>query len=212
LIPFFIEYLAFSGELPLQGLGYLRVRRVSAKLDITTRLLTPPSQEVFFEASELVNTDAFFSWLKLRRSAASQNDESAYLQIIKELNKVSGNASIEWKGIGVWRVGSDQKIIFEPGIIKNQLKALVAEKIIRSEAVHSIQVGELESDSAEMSKRLSQKTKRVVPLNWLGILLLIAVLTIVGWVLLTGRVQPNSISNPGKISPKDGSSLQYRSL
>ena len=212
MIPFFIEYLAFSGELPLQGLGYLRVRRVSAKLDITTRLLTPPSQEVFFEASELVNTDAFFSWLKLRRSAASPNDESAYLQIVKELNKVSGNASIEWKGIGVWRVGSDHKIIFEPGIIKNQLKALVAEKIIRSEAVHSIQVGELESDSAEMSKRLSQKTKRVVPLNWLGILLLIAVLTIVGWVLLTGRVQPNSISNPGKISPKDGSSLQYRSL
>ena len=212
MIPFFIEYLAFSGELPLQGLGYLRVRRVSAKLDITTRLLTPPSQEVFFEASELVNTDAFFSWLKLRRSAASPNDESAYLQIVKELIKVSGNASIEWKGIGVWRVGSDLKIIFEPGIIKNQLNALVAEKIIRSEAVHSIQVGGLESDSAEMSKRLSQKTKRVVPLNWLGILLLIAVLTIVSWVLLTGRVQPNTISNPGKISPKDGSSLQYRSL
>ena len=47
---------------------------------------------------------------------------------------MSGNASIEWKGIGVWRVGSDHKIIFEPGIIKNQLKALVAEKIIRSEA------------------------------------------------------------------------------
>ena len=212
MIPFFIEYLAFSGELPLQGLGYLRVKKGSAKLDITTRLLTPPSQEYIFESSDIVDVESFYSWLKLRRSTPSHNDESAYLQIINDLNKLSGTDLIEWKGIGTWRKGDSQKVVFEPGKIKNQLKAVVAEMVIRSEAVHSIQVGELVSDSVEMSKRLSQKTKRVIPLDWLGVFLLITVLAFLSWVFLSGRVQPGSISNPGKILPKESSSLQYRSL
>lgn len=212
MIPFFIEYLAFSGELPLQGLGYLRVKKGSAKLDITTRLLTPPSQDYIFESSDVVDIESFYSWLKLRRSIASQNDESAYLQIVKDLNTLNGTESIEWRGVGIWRKGDDHKVVFEPEKIKNQRKAVTAEKVIRSKAIHSIQVGELESDSAEMSKRLSQKAKRVVPWNWLGVFLLIAVLAILSWVFLTGRVQPGSISNPGKILPQEGSSLQYRLL
>jgi hypothetical protein len=212
LIPFFIEYLSFSGELPLQGLGYLRVKKVSAKLDITTRLLTPPSQEYIFESSDIVDVEPFYSWLRLRRSTTSHNDESAYLQFVGDLNKLSGTDLIEWKGIGIWRKEDNQKVVFEPGKIKNQLKALVAEKVIRSEAVHSIQVGELESDSVEMSKRLSQKAKRAIPLDWFGVFLLITVLALLSWVFLTGRVQPGSISNPGKIFPQEGSHLQYRSL
>ena len=212
MIPFFIEYLAFSGQLPLEGLVYLCVKKGSAQLDITTRLITPPVHTYFFESSDRVDASAFFSWLKLRKSMASQNDEPAYLQIVKELKQLRGAESVEWKGIGVWRAGSDQKLFFEPGAIKNQLKAVAAEKVIRSEAIHAIQVGELESDSAEMSKRLSQKTKRVLPLSWLGVFLFIAGLTLLGLIFLTGRIQPSSISNPGKILPQEGSSLQYRSL
>ena len=66
MIPVFREYLALNDQLPLEGVGYIRVRRISAQLDIAARVITSPYQEFYFDDSSDVDANNFLSWLSSR--------------------------------------------------------------------------------------------------------------------------------------------------
>jgi len=59
LIPVFREYLALTDQLPLEGVGYIRVRRISAQLDIAARVITSPIQEFYFDETSDVDANSF---------------------------------------------------------------------------------------------------------------------------------------------------------
>ena len=212
MIPLFIEYLVGTGKLPLEGLGYLKVNAISAKMDITTRLLDAPREEYVFEYLPSVSSATFFSWLNSHPDANRKTQESFYKELIKNLQQLEINGSIEWKGLGVWKRNDTQNLEFEfkPASFP-QLISIHAEKIVRNDAVHAIRVGEQQSDSVEMSKLLSTKKRKKVSILWLASTLVIIVATVLGWFLITGKMHPTSLSNPAKVSSTEGA-VQYRSL
>lgn len=212
MIPLFIEYLAINGKLPLEGLGYLKVKSIPARMDITTRLLDAPREEYVFEYSPSASSVSFFSWLNNHPVAQSNTSESLYKELIRSVKQLAINGSLEWKGIGIWKRKEDENFEFQfMPLSFPLLKPIQAEKIVRNDAVHAIRVGEQESDSVEMSKLLSAKKRKKVSILWLVSTLVIIIATVLGWFLITGNMLPTALSNPAKVEPNE-SAVQYRSL
>mgnify|MGYP006278598621 FL=1 len=212
MIPLFIEYLAVAGKLPLEGLGYLKLNQTPAQMDITTRLLEGPKQEYVFESFPAAMATPFFSWLNGHSQGSIANGESAYQELVKNVKQLEVNRTIEWKGIGIWRMNEAKNVEFEfNSLAFPPLKPIYAEKIVRNNAVHAIRVGELQSDSAEMTRRLAKKSTKFIPTHWLLFFLVLAIASVLSWYLVAGNMLPSSLSNPQKIVPSE-STVQYRSL
>jgi hypothetical protein len=77
-----------------------------------------------------------------------------------------------------------------------------AEKVIRENVSHVVQVGETAVDSITMANKLSQKKNKSLLKHWLlGPLFFLMVITLIVWVLLVGSVTPAMFSNPAKVIP-----------
>ena len=212
LIPLFIEYLAVAGKLPLEGLGYLKLNQTPVKMDITTRLLDAPKQEYVFESFPAAMATLFFSWLNAHPQSSITKAELAYQELIKKVKQLDVNRTIEWKGIGVWRMNEAKNVEFEfNSLAFPPLKPIYAEKMVRNDAVHALRVGELQSDSAEMTRRLAKKSTKFISTHWLLFLLVLAIASVLSWYLVAGNMLPSTLSNPQKIAPSE-SAIQYRSL
>jgi hypothetical protein len=78
-----------------------------------------------------------------------------------------------------------------------------AEKVIRENVAHAVQVGESSVDSITMAKNLQrQKGKFILKSGW-GLFLFIAALGLFVWILLTGQLTPSMLSNPTKVVPTE---------
>lgn len=109
-----------------------------------------------------------------------------------------------WKGIGSWKRNADNSFHFSStNESYTPLVAVKAEKVIRENVAHAVQVGESSVDSITMAKNLQrQKGKFILKSGW-GLLLFIAVLALFVWILLTGQLTPSMLSNPTKVVPTE---------
>jgi len=204
LIPVFREYLALTNQLPLDGLGYIRVRNIPAQLDIASRVIVSPRQEFYFEPTNEVGAQDFLNWLSSRDNLPVAVVHQQYLTVLKHLNShQSENECLSWKGIGDWKLDTNRSLQFTA---TNECfaapMAVKAEKVIRENVAHAIQVGESSIDSITMAKNLQQqKGKFILKNGWL-LLLFIVVGVVSTWILLSKRLTPVMFSNPAKIIPE----------
>jgi hypothetical protein len=204
LIPVFREYLALNDQLPLEGVGYIRVRRISAQLDIAARVITSPYHEFYFDDSSDVDANGFLGWLSSRDNLPLAIVRQQYLTVLNHLlaSRPTGEL-LAWKGIGNWERNASNTLQFTPERDSFADPCSVkAEKVIRENVSHVVQVGETAVDSITMANKLSQKKNKSLLKHWLlGPLFFLMVITLIVWVLLVGSVTPAMFSNPAKVIP-----------
>ena len=153
MIPVFREYLALNDQLPLEGVGYIRVRRISAQLDIAARVITSPCQEFYFDDSSDVDANNFLSWLSSRDNLPLAIVRQQYLAVLNHLvaSRPTGEL-LAWKGIGNWERNASNTLQFTPERDSFADPCSVkAEKVIRENVSHVVQVGETAVDSITLS-------------------------------------------------------------
>ena len=204
MIPVFREYLALNDQLPLEGVGYIRVRRISAQLDIAARVITSPYQEFYFDESSDVDANGFLGWLSSRDNLPLPIARQQYLTVLNHLvaSRPTGEL-LAWKGIGNWERNASNTLQFTPERDSFADPCSVkAEKVIRENVSHVVQVGETAVDSITMANKLSQKKSKSLLKHWLlGPLFFLMVIALIVWALLVGSVTPAMFSNPAKVVP-----------
>jgi hypothetical protein len=207
LIPVFREYLVLTDQLPLDGFGTIRVRSVPAQLDVANRIIAPPHQEFYFDQTSSPKVQDFLNWLSSRDNLPVTVVQQQYSTVLGHLTShQKEHDELMWKGIGSWKRNADNSFHFSSA---NEsyipLVAVKAEKVIRENVAHAVQVGESSVDSITMAKNLQrQKGKFNLKSSW-GLLFFIAVLALFVWILLTGQLTPSMLSNTTKVVPTEAS-------
>jgi hypothetical protein len=205
LIPVFREYLTLTDQLPLDGIGTIRVRYVPAQLDVANRIIAPPHQEFYFDQTSSPKVQDFLNWLSSRDNLPVTVVQQQYSTVLGHLTShQKEHDELMWKGIGSWKRNADNSFHFSStNESYTPLVAVKAEKVIRENVAHAVQVGESSVDSITMAKNLQrQKGKFILKSGW-GLLLFIAVLALFVWILLTGQLTPSMLSNPTKVVPTE---------
>lgn len=211
MIPVFREYLALTNQLPLEGVGYVRLRRISAQLDVANRVITSPYQEFYFDHSGHVDANPFLNWLSTRDNLPISVARQQYLTVINHLvaDRPAGEL-LEWRGIGTWKRDTSNKLQFNAeGDTFAAPPSVKAEKVIRENVSHAVQVGESSIDSITMAKNLNQRTSKSFLKSWWGALLFIVIMAILVLILVKGSITPSMFSNPAKVVPTEAAST-YR--
>ena len=205
MIPVFREYLTLTDQLPLDGIGTIRVRYVRAQLDVANRIIAPPHQEFYFDQTSSPKVQDFLNWLSSRDNLPVTVVQQQYSTVLGHLTShQKEHDELMWKGIGSWKRNADNSLHFSStNESYTPLVAVKAEKVIRENVAHAVQVGESSVDSITMAKNLQrQKGKFILKSGW-GLLLFIAVLALFVWILLTGQLTPSMLSNPAKVVPTE---------
>lgn len=205
MIPVFREYLTLTDQLPLDGIGTIRVRYVPAQLDVANRIIAPPHQEFYFDQTSSPKVQDFLNWLSSRDNLPVTVVQQQYSTVLGHLTShQKEHDELMWKGIGSWKRNADNSFHFSStNESYTPLVAVKAEKVIRENVAHAVQVGESSVDSITMAKNLQrQKGKFIMKSGW-GLLLFIAVLALFVWILLTGQLTPSMLSNPTKVVPTE---------
>lgn len=170
-----------TGALPLPGLGTLRVQEVPAGYEVAEKQFLPPAYRFSLEAEETDSPRPLFDWISHSLSIG-ENEAIEFLndfanQIKNDLSQTKRSI---WNGVGTFKKDLAGAISFQSELINPfGLGPLSAEKVIHSNASHTMLVGDQERTSEEMTAWLEgEETKRDWPMiiAWilLGISLLLA--------------------------------------
>lgn len=175
------KYLISTGALPLPGLGTLRVQEEPASYQVAEKQFLPPVFRFLLDPEEGQSPRPLFDWIAVSLSVGEN-------EAIESLNAFANHIKYElgqtkrsvWEGVGTFKKDLAGGLSFQSEEIKPYgLDPLVAEKVIHTNATHTMLVGDRERTSEEMTAWLEgEETRRDWPMiiAWvlLGISLLIA--------------------------------------
>ena len=164
MIPVFREYLTLTDQLPLDGIGTIRVRYVPAQLDVANRIIAPPHQEFYFDQTSSPKVQDFLNWLSSRDNLPFTVVQQQYSTVLGHLiSHQKEHDELIWKGIGSWKRNADNSFHFSStNESYTPLVAVKAEKVIRENVAHAVQVGESSVDSITMAKNLQRQKGKFI--------------------------------------------------
>lgn len=168
------EYLLQFRRVTLPGFGTIEIQQRPARLEFVDRLIYPPGYATEFSRDEDVSQHQI-TYLAAVTNADEENVRAELSQLGMQLNQKISNGSYRWNGIGE---------ISSAGIASDILSPLTptpAEKVSRSDAEHTVLVGDREVTGTEHAatavrkRRLSSRTIALVLLA-LGVIAIVAIL------------------------------------
>ena len=199
------RFLIKNKQISLPGIGTIVLRTHPAESEFVNRSFRPPSYTFSFEKVNNASSEKLISWIAkaenvdVREAELQLNDFLSHLKHRLE----SGKKAI-WNGVGTFHKDDTGEINFEA--TKNELPFLeevVAEKVLRENAEHTMLVGEIEKTSTQMTEILSgdfptrprQSRWWVWPLATIVIILLF-----LGWYFSQHGISSSSTGNNHKVS------------
>lgn len=206
LYQYFLQYK----QLSLPGIGTFFLDRTPATVNFPDKRMDPPCYAVRLQASGVVPSRSFFTWLGAALQVSERDAVIRYNDFAFDLKKaILSGARINWKGMGQLSKGLAGEIKFLPEDRLQPEAPVRAEKLIREKADHMVRVGEEERTSVEMTAFLNKtEEKKNYWWAWALMLGLLAVMYI-GWYLSENGVGIAATSNPGKLQPQAGG-VYYR--
>ncbi len=176
LTEFIQQYLLLNKTVSIKGWGTLQMISVSAELDFSNRLLYAPSVTFKFTSNE-TDDSPFVNWLANQMQATVEMaGQKRNLFVINFKQSIESIKKIKWVNWGVFEQTKDGQVVFIPdAAAKTLLHAVIAERIIRKGAEHSVRVGEDERTRAEMEELLHLDVKKKKPLWLLNALVLLTI-------------------------------------
>ena len=171
------KYLYQHKSISIPGLGSLVAETIPAVSDFANKQLLPVQYKFRFDKYSDAPDREFFVYLSQKKNIPDFEAIKLYNEFAFDLrNRIPSNEGAVWQGIGVFKKDFGGEIVFEPYASPYEFYPPVkAERIIRSDATHSILVGDKEKTNYEMTELLSDGTYVEKESWWIYALILAAI-------------------------------------
>lgn len=198
------RYLIFNKQVSLPGVGTISLQRNAARHSIADKIFTAPEYSFVIDNSNDRPSRKLFDWLSLAMGVSEWdavrmvNDFSFKLK-----NDISSGSAVKWDNVGVLHRDETGNIVLDPFIIawENE-EPVVAEKVIREKAEHTMLVGERERTSTEMEVILLAETEKEKRREWgwvIAIVLVVLSVMFIGLYFSEKGLLPSSSGNQVKM-------------
>jgi hypothetical protein len=197
------QYLLLNRQLNLPGVGTIIIERKAAEADFASKLIMPPTYSIALHHGAAGSNSKLFSWLSGALQISESDAAFRYDEFARSIkNEVLNGERLQWEGIGVLTKGLAGEIRFEPALVDTiREQPVVANKVLRENAEHTVRVGEEEKTSSQMIHLLTlgqgKKSKWWVA----ALILLVLSLVFVIYYFTSNGFNPSSAGNQQKITP-----------
>jgi hypothetical protein len=162
------SYLVQHKSLSIPGLGTIYVERKPAQSDFINKQIIAPSYHYRFDRYFDAPDKDFFTYLAAQKEIADYEAIRWYNEWAYELrNKIRTQEQVEWENVGVLKTDVSGEVVFEAQ--QNLVSYLVpvpAERVIRTNAQHTMLVGDREVTNKAMTDYLNEETVYVEKESW----------------------------------------------
>ena len=195
------EFLVLNKKVCLPGIGTIRLKQNSSQLDFTNKQFTSPAYYFVLDSKEDKPSKKLFEWLSSLLGITewdaikSVNDFSHSVK-----SWISETGEMTWENIGVLKRDNTGNLKLDSNTIsiKND-QPVIAEKVIREKAEHTVLVGEKEKSAIEMEEYFAeQSSKRNY--GWvIAVVLTVLAVMFIGWHFSEKGFVPSSAGNTSVI-------------
>ena len=170
-------YLLQKSSVSIPGLGTIYVERSPARSDFINRQVLPPSYHFRFDKYFDAPGKDFFAFLAARKNIEDYEAIKLYNEWALSLrNNLSTDQASALEGIGVLKRNESGDVVFEPETPTDNLNiAVPAERIVRTNARHTMLVGDRETSNVEMTGYLQDEVHREKTSWWIFALIIAAI-------------------------------------
>lgn len=175
------SYLVQHKSLSIPGLGTIYVERKPAQSDFINKQIIAPSYHYRFDRYFDAPDKDFFTYLAAQKEIADYEAIRWYNEWAYELrNKIRTQQEVKWETIGVLKTDVTGEVVFEAQQnLVSYLDPVPAERIIRTNAQHTMLVGDKEVTNTAMTDYLNEETVYVEKESWWIYALILATIAIV---------------------------------
>ncbi|MBI1782440.1 MAG: hypothetical protein HYR66_13930 [Sphingobacteriales bacterium] len=152
------EYIAQHHELPLPGIGEIVLSNQPAKADFSEKLFYPPQQEWILVNNEVGNVESLINFIARKKQISTEEAKQqlgSYCLNIKR--QLVHRKEMNLPGVGILKTGEDGDLQLDIEVAENMmLKPVMAERVIRKDATHTMLVGDKEKTNTEMNAWLNK--------------------------------------------------------
>jgi hypothetical protein len=199
------KYLVQHKSISIPGLGSIVAETIPAVTDFANKQLLPVQYKYRYDKYFDAPDREFFAYLSNYKGLADFEAIKWYNEFAFELrNKIKAEGEVVWEGLGIFKKDLGGDTVFEP--LHRELElfdAVRADRIIRTDARHSILVGDKEKTNYEMTEWLSDEVHREKESWWIYALILAAIgLIILFFHLYQNDMKWGASGNQQKIEAK----------
>jgi len=155
------KYFALHKMLVLPGIGSFAVETKPAELDFVNRTLHSPANKILFTQNENAEDNRLILFLSKESGLYESDIVIRFNQFMEQvISSLQNGTPFHIAGLGTL-VKNDNGYSFDAGdaTVNDLYPDIIAEKVIRQNAQHSIRVGEDQKTSAEMHEILHKEVK-----------------------------------------------------
>jgi hypothetical protein len=169
-------YLLQNNSISIPGLGTIYVERIPAQSDFVNRQLLPPAYHFRFDKYFDAPGKEFFTYLAAKNNVEDYEAIKMYNEWALQLrNGISADHATVLEGLGSLKRDMSGEVIFEASGNQDMYsQPVAAERIIRTNAKHTMIVGDKEVTNVEMSDYLQDDGRRKKTSWWVYALILAA--------------------------------------
>ena len=195
------EYLILNKRLSLPGIGTIEMYKNPAQLDFTNKQFLAPYYSFKIESANDKPAKKLFDWLCSSSGIAEWDAIKAVNDFSFELKKkLSEEGEVKWEKVGVFRRNMNGDIKLDPATVSLQSEQpVIAEKVIRVKAEHTVLVGEQERTAIEMEEYFAQSSPKRNYAWIIALVLTVLAIMFVGWYFSEKGFSPSSAGNQSVI-------------
>lgn len=177
------EFLLVNKKLSLPGIGTISLCQNSAQLDFTNKQFKAPSFYFTIDSRNDKPSKKLFDWLSSSLGITewdalkSVNDFSFALK-----EKLSENGEVHWESVGTIRRDNNGDLkLGSQNISLQSEQPVIAEKVIRTRAEHTLLVGAQEKTSVEMEQYFAESPAKKNYMWLIAVILTVLAVLFIGW-------------------------------
>jgi hypothetical protein len=161
MISILTNYLVQHKSVSIPGLGTIYIERTPAQSDFVNRQILPPSYHYRFDKYFDTPDRDFFNFLAAHKGIADFEAIKLYNEWALEFkNSIRNQNSVEWENVGTLSQDVTGEIVFEPkSSILTFQQPVPAERVLRTDARHTMLVGDKERTNVEMTEYLHEEPR-----------------------------------------------------
>ncbi len=209
---FIQQYLLISRQCPIPGLGTFKLQIHPSIHLVAEHSFQSPKWNISFE-SECKDNDALAKFVSKDNQTSYKNALGMIQDWVSQYTSNPQSKNIHIPGIGKLKKETDSSYSFSQDQLAISLPDINARKIVRTDAVHQVLVGDTEHSSVYMAEQI-QKTEPVVKMSmmWLWVLLIaLCSFCMIAWYTFQGQSNQGFWGNKQKI-PVGNSSQTYQAI
>ena len=195
------EFLVLNKKLSLPGIGTVSVNQNSSQLDFTNKQFTPPSFYFTLDSQSDKPSKKLFEWLSSSLGISewdaikSVNDFSQSMK-----SRITEAGEMSWENIGVIKrdIAGNLKLVSNTLTLKSA-QPVIAEKVIREKAEHTVLVGEQERSAVEMEEYFADHASKRNYAWIIAVVLTVLAIMFIGWYFSEKGFVPSSAGNTSAI-------------